>query len=162
MNELAKQLSHAVQFLNDYRLKFMQQKGIEQGYTVPQMKVLVEVLFREKSSVKQLAINLRMTQSTVSDIVERLVSKGDLQKRPSTEDKRISEISLTEQVSADILQALSEQSDHAMGEVLDYLTDEQREVVAQAMRILVGAVVQKMQSEGYDEQSYMDVVYLCK
>ncbi len=58
------------------------------GLTVPQLVILQEVANRGRISVTVLAREINLSQATVTDIVNRLVKNGFLEKNRSSTDKR--------------------------------------------------------------------------
>ncbi len=58
------------------------------GLTTPQLVILQEVANRGSISVTELAREISLSQATVTDIVNRLVKNGYLEKKRSARDKR--------------------------------------------------------------------------
>src|SRR5699024_9459809 len=95
-------VGESIEYIHHFTMKSLQKQAEEHGVTIPQIKIIGEVFALKTVSIKQLSQNLKMTQSTVSDIVERLVSKGFLEKTPNKRDKRLVDIVLSERLSEDI------------------------------------------------------------
>src|SRR5690348_13645878 len=93
--EKAELLRDSIEFLQRFMMKSIQKYSEEHGVTIPQARVIGEVFSHKAISIKLLSQNLKMTQSTVSDIVERLTAKGLLVKTTNPKDKRSVEISLS-------------------------------------------------------------------
>lgn len=70
------------------------------NFTVPQLTVLRELYHHPEITLTELSARVGLSKSTVSGIVDRLVSHGAVKKVKVSEDLRIVRISLTEEVSA--------------------------------------------------------------
>lgn len=149
----------SIDFLQQYLMKSLQKYSEEHGVTIPQARVIAEVFANKSVSIKQLSTKLKMTQSTVSDIVERLTSKGLLVKTPNPKDKRSVEISLSSELSEGITANISEISNLALSEVLSLLKPEEQETVTKGMELLVSAVKEKMVADGMEHYDFFDVVF---
>ncbi|MEQ2527392.1 MarR family transcriptional regulator [Robertmurraya yapensis] len=149
----------SIDFLQQYLMKSLQKYSEEHGVTIPQARVIAEVFANKSVSIKQLSTKLKMTQSTVSDIVERLTSKGLLVKTPNPKDKRSVEISLSSELSEGITANISEISNQALSEVLSLLKPEEQETVTKGMELLVSAVKEKMVADGMEHYDFFDVVF---
>lgn len=126
----------------------MQKYAEEHGVTVPQAKVIFDVFINKEIGVKQLSQNLRMTQSTVSDIVDRLVDKGVLIKTPNPQDKRFVNITVAEKVRKVMSESSPEPLKRVMRETMDLLQPDEQEAVEKGIALLVGAVKEKMEIDG--------------
>ena len=159
MVEKAIFIRESIDLLQSYIMKSLQKHSEERGVTVPQARVIGEVFAHKKISIKHLSQNLKMTQSTVSDIVERLTSKGLLVKTPNPNDKRSVEISLSNELSKGINEDISEIATKSLLDVLNLLNPNEQEIVEKGMRLLVSAVKEKMETEGMDNHEFFDVLY---
>jgi len=144
----AEYIRESVHFINRFMMKSMQQHAEEHGVTVPQIRVIKEVYIRKAISVKELSQNLRMTQSTVSDIVERLTDKGLLIKTPNPQDKRSVTITLTDRMLKIIKESSPEPLNKVIRDTLSLLEPEEQEIVEQGMKLLVSAVGKKIEADG--------------
>ncbi|PWA07070.1 MarR family transcriptional regulator [Pueribacillus theae] len=152
-------IRESVDFLHRYIMKSLQKQAKEHGVTIPQVKVIGDVFAHKTVSIKQLSQNLKMTQSTVSDIVERLISKGFLVKTPNANDKRIVDISLSAELAEEINESILEIANTSLIGVLDLLSPNEQEIVEKGMRLLVSAVKEKMKAEGMDNDEFFEVLY---
>lgn len=152
-------IRESVDFIHRYMMKSLQKQAEEHGVTVPQVRVIADVFAHKTVSIKQLSQNLKMTQSTVSDIVERLISKGFLVKTPNAKDKRIVNITLSERLANDINDSVSELTNKSLVGVLDLLAPNEQEIVEKGMQLMVSAVKEKMVAEGMDNQEFFDILY---
>ncbi|WP_026564402.1 MarR family winged helix-turn-helix transcriptional regulator [Bacillus sp. UNC41MFS5] len=152
-------IRESIDLLQSYIMKSLQKHSEERGVTIPQARVIGEVFAHKKITIKHLSQNLKMTQSTVSDIVERLTSKGFLVKTPNPKDKRSVEISLSNELSKGINEDISEIANKSLVDVLSLLNPDEQEMVEKGMRLLVSAVKEKMEAEGMDNHEFFDVLY---
>ncbi|PKR85740.1 MarR family winged helix-turn-helix transcriptional regulator [Heyndrickxia camelliae] len=152
-------IRESIDFLHRYMMKSLQKQAEEHGVTIPQARVIGEVYAHKTVSIKQLQQNLKMTQSTVSDIVERLASKGFLVKTPNAKDKRLVDITLSNRLAEEINESISEIGNKSLVGVLNLLSQEEQEVVEKGMRVLVSAVKEKMEAEGIDNEEFFDVLF---
>lgn len=152
-------IRESIDLLQSYIMKSLQKHSEERGVTIPQARVIGEVFAHKKISIKHLSQNLKMTQSTVSDIVERLTSKGFLVKTPNPKDKRSVEISLSNELSKGINEDISEIANKSLFDALSLLNPDEQEMVEKGMGLLVSAVKEKMEAEGMDNHEFFDVLY---
>ena len=152
-------IRESIDFLHRYLLKSIQKHAEEHGLTVPQLRVIAEVFVNKQITIKQLTQNLRMTQSTVSDIVERLSAKGILLKNPNPKDKRSVNICVSEEVLNVINENSQEPVNRAIRDALSLLTPDEQETVEQGMRLLITAVKGKMEKDGEGQLESFDVLF---
>ncbi|WP_243458210.1 MarR family winged helix-turn-helix transcriptional regulator [Sporosarcina sp. Te-1] len=152
-------IGESIDYLHRYTMKSLQRQAEEHGVTIPQVRVIGEVFAHKTVSVKLLSQNLKMTQSTVSDIVERLVSKGILEKTPNQKDKRLVDISLSSRLAEEIDESISQLKNQSLRAVLDFLTPEEQEIAEQGINLLVAAVQKQIEAEGMDDYGYPDILY---
>ncbi|MCM3032420.1 MULTISPECIES: helix-turn-helix domain-containing protein [unclassified Niallia] len=158
MLERADYLRESIDFLQRFIAKSMQKEAEGYGFTVPQIRVIAEVMTNKTSSIKQLTHNLKMTQSSVSDIVERLIGKGILEKTPNPKDKRSVVITLTKGAEDGINKKDYTHLNEMITGALSQLNAEEQEIVMKGMQLLVGAVKEKMTSEGMNYNESFDVM----
>ncbi|MBO0959328.1 MarR family transcriptional regulator [Neobacillus sp. MM2021_6] len=159
MVDKANFIRESIDLLQSYLMKSLQKHSEERGVTIPQARVIGEVFAHKKISIKHLSQNLKMTQSTVSDIVERLTTKGFLVKTPNPKDKRSVEISLSNELKEGINEDISEIANKSILASLNLLNSKEQEAVVEGMRLLVSAVKEKMEEEGMDNHEFFDVLY---
>ncbi|MCP8969923.1 MarR family winged helix-turn-helix transcriptional regulator [Ectobacillus ponti] len=157
--ERAAFIRESIDFLQSYMMKSLQKHAEEQGVTIPQARVIGEVFAHQAISIKQLSQNLRMTQSTVSDIVERLTAKGLLVKAPNPGDKRSVAISLSAELAGDINENISEISTRSLAGIMNLLKQDEQEIVEKGMQLLVTAAKRKMEEEGMEFYEFFHVLY---
>ncbi len=152
-------IRESIYFLHRYMMKSLQKQAEDHGVTIPQARVIGDVYAHKIVSIKQLSQNLKMTQSTVSDIVERLVSKGFLVKTANANDKRVVDISLSAELAEDINESILQIANESLTGVLNLLTPNQQEKIVEGMQLLVSAVKEKMKAEGMDNYQFFDILY---
>lgn len=162
MLDRATYIWESIDFLNRFIMKSLQRHAEEHGMTAPQVRVILEVFINKKISVKELTQNLRMTQSTVSDIVERLTEKGILIKKPNPQDKRSVQIMLTEEMVKIIEETSPKPIQQIMGAVLDNLQPSEQATVEEGISLLVAAVGEKMEADGIESLEDFEVLFLPK
>lgn len=145
--EKADYIGKSIRYLYRYFEKCIQEKAEQSGITLPQMRVIKEVVSNSGISVKQLTYNLGMTQSTISDIVERLVKKELLVKRSNPDDKR-SVLIYHAPVVAEFLQNdRTDFENEAILNCLSELSNGEQEAILRGIRILIHEV-SKQEKEG--------------
>lgn len=159
MLEKANFIGESIDYLQRYTMRSLQKQAEDHGVTVPQIRVIGEVFAHKTVSIKLLSQNLKMTQSTVSDIVDRLVSKGFLVKTANSKDKRLADISLSPRLDEDIDESIAQLKNQSLVGALDRLSAEEQETVEQGMRLLVSAVKEEMAAEGMEEDKFFDILY---
>ncbi|SOB99179.1 DNA-binding MarR family transcriptional regulator [Ureibacillus xyleni] len=152
-------IGKSINFIHRFTMKSLQKTAEEHGVTIPQIRVIGDVYAHKTVSIKQLCQNLKMTQSTVSEIVERLIAKGLLVKAPNEKDKRIVDISLSPRLAEDLNESISEMTNQSLVGVLDLLSPSEQEDVEKGMKLLVSAVKEKMIADGMDNNDYIDILY---
>jgi DNA-binding MarR family transcriptional regulator len=69
----------------------------EEGLTPRQYVLLLQVAAAETSTVSELVELLALTQSTVTELVQRAVRSGLISRRPSARDARVVHLALTDE-----------------------------------------------------------------
>lgn len=157
MLERADYLRESIDFLQRFLVKSMQKEAEGYGLTVPQIRVIAEVVKNKTTNIKQLTHNLKMTQSSVSDIVERLIGKGILEKAPNPKDKRSVVITLTKGAEEGINKKDYTHLNQMINGAMEQLNADEQEIVMKGMQLLVGVVKEKMKSEGMKYNESFDV-----
>ena len=133
-------LIKTIRSLDRYFEKSLQRRVEQSGVTIPQMRVIKEVVKHQGISIKDISQNLSMTQSTVSGIVERLINKGFLMKKTNTKDKRFSEIWYTESVAKFLEHNSTKFVSETLQGVFTHLQPNDLEIIKQGMHLLLSAV----------------------
>jgi MarR family transcriptional regulator, organic hydroperoxide resistance regulator len=129
-----------IRSLDQYFEKSLQRKVEQSGVTIPQMRVIKEVVKQHGISIKDISLNLNMTQSTVSGIVERLINKGFLMKKTKAEDKRFAEIWYTDSVAKFLEYNSTDFVSEALNEVFTHLQPNDLKIIKQGIHLLLNAV----------------------
>lgn len=130
----------SIEYLNKYIQTSLEKKVERTGITVPQMRVITEVVSHQGISIKQISLNLPMTQSTVSGIVERLINKGILVKRTNSNDKRAVQIYPTDNVTKFLEVDRMKYVNQSLSDALNKLNPNNYDVVLRGIGLLVNAV----------------------
>lgn len=144
-------IRETIHFIHHRLRKNLQQEADKYGITAPQMQVLNEVMKHPKIGVKRLAEHLHMTHSTVSEIVDRLIKKGVLQKIKNERDKRSVDISLAEHVVGYLNQNQTTALNGYLAEVLDQLSEEEQQTVQEGLQLLLQAIEKQDQQNEKEE-----------
>ena len=67
------------------------------GLTTPQLLLLQSIKSRGEDSIRELSLDVNLSQATVTSILDRLVGKGLVTRKRSTQDKRKVHAYLTEE-----------------------------------------------------------------
>ena len=108
--------------------------------TPVQYAVLYCVWENDKKSPKEIAERLKLENSTISGILERMEKKGLIKRMISKEDRRFIQIMLTEKGAAleeDVLAAVDEVNE----EVMSVFSKEECENLKTQLRVLAGLSV---------------------
>lgn len=127
---------HTVRSLHRYFEKHIQGQAAEQGFTLPQVRILRQVVAHPGITVTRLAQALEISQSTASGIVARLVPKGVLERRPDASDRRSTGLWPTDAVNTFMAGDRMQFVNGPAAELLDSLDMADRQTVLTAMRAL--------------------------
>lgn len=130
----------SIRLLDHYFEKSIQKKAEGSGVTIPQMRVIKEVVKHQGISIKQLSQNLNMTQSTVSGIVERLINKDLLIKKTNPQDKRFAEIWYTKQITEFLENSSSEFISDAVKDIFQSFKPNELETITKGLHLLLSAM----------------------
>lgn len=117
--------------------KSIQKQTEQAGITLPQMRVIREVVSHQSSSIKQLSQSLHMTQSTVSGIVDRLITKGILLKTVDPNDRRAVKITPTENVNLFMQNDRSKFVNQVVMDALSRLKADELSIAMNGIRLLL-------------------------
>ncbi len=102
-----------------------------------QYAVLYCLWENDKRSPKEIAERLKLENSTISGILERMEKKGLIEKNISKEDRRFIQVQLTKKgadLEKDVLNAVEEVN----GDVLSVFSQEERSTLKSYLRLLAG------------------------
>jgi DNA-binding MarR family transcriptional regulator len=106
------------------------------GLTPPQMAILQRVVNHEGASLKELSRAVGLAHSTVSGIVDRLESKGLLERRTDPADGRVTSIHSAAVVRKFVAERLAELSRGPLQRALEPASTVERAQIAEAIRRL--------------------------
>ncbi len=104
--------------------------------TPPQMAIIQVVVSHEGTSLKDLSRAVGLAHSTVSSIIDRLESKGLLERRADPTDSRISRIHSTAAVKRFVAKRLPELSRGPLERALDRASSAEQAQIGKAVRRL--------------------------
>lgn len=103
--------------------------------TLPQFRVLIFIQRHPGTSLSTIGERLGLTVSSISKIIDVLVKRGDVQHTVSSTDRRIAELSLTDQGFVTLQNAFG-QTEQRLIELLSPLSAEECRMVNAAMACL--------------------------
>lgn len=103
--------------------------------SVPQFRALAFLSRCEGASLSDVAEHIGLTLPSISKMVDGLVTRGLVARRPSAGDRRRVALALTPQGEA-VLEAARRGTQARLAEMLTALTAEERAVIARAMHTL--------------------------
>ncbi|MED4030218.1 MarR family winged helix-turn-helix transcriptional regulator [Priestia megaterium] len=146
-------------YIHRYILKNIQKRVEELGFTFPQALVVGTVNTHQPISIKELAKHLKMTHSTVSDIVERLTKKGVLMKAVDPKDRRAVQVRLSEEFVEEVKDIdANELINKSIVEALSKLKPEEQEIVEKGFQLFLSAVKANSEGLGIEEIDPLDVI----
>ena len=113
------------------------------GFSMPQFFLLMQVHRREHCGISDLSENLEITNAATSQLVDKLVQAGLLERTEDPHDRRAKQVSLSPAGEAFIEKAIAERSRWVDGLATVLNTDE-RSKAAEALEIL-SAAAQKLE-----------------
>ena len=115
------------------------------GLTGPQRSVMQAVVHANGMSLKDLSRSVGLAHSTVSGIVDRLVTKGLLARQSDKKDRRLSLIVPSRQVRDYVRNKLPALTIHPLEEALRRTRPAERAAILEGLRTLRRAVETRMQ-----------------
>ena len=113
-------------------------RWVEQDLTLPQLRALM-LLSRGPRRMGEVAGHLGVSLPTATDLVDRLVAKGLVERRQGSRDRRVVECLLTPRGRELVEESLALRRS-LMSAVLGRLSDEELRTVASAVRALIRAM----------------------
>ncbi len=105
--------------------------------TPVQYGVLYCLCMGEKTTPKEIAAELKLENSTISGILDRMEKKDLLKRQVSTEDRRYIEVVLTEKGAA-LEKPVLDTIDTANIDILADIPDEEQQILKKNLRLLAG------------------------
>ena len=107
----------------------------EQGLTLPQMNLLMILHYRGPCEITRLVEPLQVGKSAVSQMVERLVQQGYVQRTASAQDRRARYLTITP-LAEQVIRAGIAARERWLDEIPQALSAGEQEIVLQALKIL--------------------------
>ena len=107
----------------------------EQGLTLPQMNLLMILHYRGPCEITRLVEPLQVSKSAVSQMVERLVQQGYVQRTASAQDRRARYLTITP-LAEQVIRAGIAARERWLDEIPPALSAGEQEIVLQALNIL--------------------------
>jgi DNA-binding MarR family transcriptional regulator len=108
------------------------------GFSMPQFFLLMQVHRREQCGISDLSDHLEITNAATSQLVDKLVQAGLLERIENPIDRRAKQISLSPAGEVFIEKAIAERS-RWIDELAAVFNTEERQKVAEALKILTDA-----------------------
>ena len=129
----------SIKYLEKYSQYNVQKQAQKYGFTVPQIKIIKKIIKYKRITITQLCDQLDMSQSTISDIVNRLISKGVLVKYRDDNDKRSYVISASKEVDTFLEKDAFEFKNIGFEKILEHISQSDKEIALKGLEILVNA-----------------------
>ena len=109
------------------------------GFSMPQFFLLMHVHRRENCGISDLSEHLEITNAATSQLVDKLVQAGLLERAEDPNDRRAKQVSLTSQGKGFIEKAIAEHS-RWVDELAVALSTEEKVKIIDALEIMTQAV----------------------
>ncbi len=96
--------------INKLLYKISKQDAAKNGLTIVQLKALYKIASHPNIGLAELADNLKLTNSTVSGVVDRLVQNNLVERHTMPHDRRAITIRLSENGESKLKQVVSDES----------------------------------------------------
>lgn len=96
--------------INKLLYKISKQDAAKNGLTIVQLKALYKIASHPNIGLAELADNLKLTNSTVSGVVDRLVQNNLVERNTMPHDRRAITIRLSENGESKLKQVVSDES----------------------------------------------------
>jgi len=108
------------------------------GLTMPQFSVLMQLHYRGACGMSKISEGYEITPAATSQLVDKLVQGGLIQRVEDPNDRRAKLLSLTKKGEELVLQGIEERH-HWVEELAEKLTMEQRAQISEALDIMTRA-----------------------
>lgn len=109
---------------------------VRSGLTAPQLSVISLLANRGPMTLTELSDQLQLSHSTASGIVDRLQARGVVQRAPSPQDRRYTNISLTEEALRAGARIRNEGTMARLVQALAAATPEERRTISEGLALL--------------------------
>jgi DNA-binding MarR family transcriptional regulator len=110
----------------------------ESGLSMPQISTMMRLHYRGASGISKMGNHLGVTNAAASQMVDRLVHLGYLERTEDQNDRRVKQLTLTPKGSAQIEKSL-EARRRWLEDLVNALTPEQQSEIADALARLTKA-----------------------
>ncbi|MCS6844754.1 MAG: MarR family transcriptional regulator [Caldilineales bacterium] len=142
----AQMLRTWVEALMERSMRHFTQFLREEGLSVPQASTLFRLYYRGPAAVSDISSHLGVTNAAASQMVDRLVQQGYVERWELPEDRRVKQLALTAAGRALIERAI-EARQGWLSQVPQHLTPDEQETLMQTLPRLMAAVRQLNESE---------------
>jgi len=115
------------------------------GLSMPQFGILMQIHYRGTCGISQLSERFDITNAAASQLVDKLVHSGLIQREEDPHDRRAKLLDLTEK-GKELIQQGTERRYRWVEDLARKLSDEEREQVGEALDILT-RVAQEIETE---------------
>jgi DNA-binding MarR family transcriptional regulator len=115
------------------------------GLSMPQYSTLMQLYYRGQCGISDVRAQLDVTPAAASQLVDRLVKDGYLERTEDAHDRRVRQLRLTDKSRA-LIEAGIQQRNAWTARLVDQLDPGRREAVAAALKHLIDAT-QALQPE---------------
>ncbi len=106
------------------------------GLSMPQFNILMQLHYQRACGVSDISARMDITSAAASQLVEKLVQAGLLERAEDPTDRRVKQLRLTAQ-GRDLVEAALSARYRWVDELAENLEPAEREKLAEAMQILV-------------------------
>jgi DNA-binding MarR family transcriptional regulator len=124
------------------------------GISMPQFVILMALSHKGSAGVHDIGKHMEISSAAASQIIDRLVQSGFVDRMEDPQDRRVKHVTLTNKGRAAI-KAGMDRLFHWVEELAENLTDEERRVVLKALPILMEAET-KIPREAVTERNKKD------
>jgi DNA-binding MarR family transcriptional regulator len=121
----------------------------EHGLTMAQISVLLQLYHRGPGTILAVRGGLHLSRAAVSQLVDRLVQMGFVERAESPEDRRVKLISLTPAGTTLVAEGIARRRGW-LGQVAGQFTPDRQVALASALRVLSEAAL-KLEARGEEE-----------
>ena len=112
------------------------------GLSMPQFGILMQLYHRGQCGMSAITDRMEVSNAAASQLVERLVQNGLLERSEDPNDRRAKQIALTDKGRKFIEESISERS-RWVNNLVEHLADDEKMLISKALPVLLEAV-QKM------------------
>jgi DNA-binding MarR family transcriptional regulator len=116
------------------------------GLSIPQFGILVRLHYQHKCGISDIGSHMAITNAAASQLVEKLVQSGLVERAEDPNDRRAKELKLAEKGRELIETSLAERH-RWVDKLIEKLSLAEQEKVAEAMSILAGALAQMKEQD---------------